>query len=120
MAASVVNARKGKLRFLGRFRGRAIFQTFCLAALFVLVLDSSSFAQQQTLQQIRVLCLTRPLPVVAAQTQGVFAKYGIAAELIVEPGSEALRTDLAAGKGDVAFLALDNAVAMVVSAGADV
>jgi ABC-type nitrate/sulfonate/bicarbonate transport system substrate-binding protein len=79
-----------------------------------------SFAQQPTLQKVRVLCLNRPLAVVAAQAQGIFARYGIEAEPIVEPGSDALRKDLAAGKGDVAFVALDNAVAMVESAGADV
>ena len=39
---------------------------------------------------------------------------------MVEPGSEKLRSDLAEGNGDVAFLAADNAVAMVDSAGVDV
>jgi len=67
-----------------------------------------------------VLCLARPLPVVIAQSRGILAKYGIEAEFFVRPSSESLRNDLAAGKGDVAFLAVDNDVAMVDSAGVDV
>ena len=88
--------------------------------IFIFFLCFPSFAQQRALQKVRVLCLNRPLPAVAAQAQGIFAKNGIEVELMVEPGSDALRKDLAAGKGDVAFVALDNAVAMVETAGADV
>jgi ABC-type nitrate/sulfonate/bicarbonate transport system substrate-binding protein len=50
----------------------------------------------------------------------VLFRSGLEVELVVEPGSETLRKDLAAGKGDIAFVALDNAVAMVESAGVDV
>jgi ABC-type nitrate/sulfonate/bicarbonate transport system substrate-binding protein len=104
---------------LGRFTVKMIFLTFCSAAFIALTHCPSTFAQQAALQKVRVLCLNRPLPVIAAQSQGVFAKYGIEVELMVDPGSERLRNDLAAGKGEVAFLALDNAVAMVDSAAAD-
>jgi ABC-type nitrate/sulfonate/bicarbonate transport system substrate-binding protein len=104
----------------GQFTVKTIFRTFFSAAFFAFSLCPSAFARQPALQKVRVLCLNRPLPVVVAQSQGIFAKYGIEVGLIVEPGSERLRNDLAAGKGDVAFLALDNAVAMIVSSGADV
>jgi len=92
----------------------------CLAVLAVLAACISSRAQQAAPQKIRVLCLARPLPVVIAQSRGILAKYGIEAEFFVRPSSESLRNDLAAGKGDVAFLAVDNDVAMVDSAGVDV
>ena len=77
-------------------------------------------AQQAAPQKIRILCLARPLSVMVAQSHGILAKYGIEAEFLVRPSSESLRSDLAAGKGDVAFLAVDNDVAMVDSAGVDV
>src|SRR5579863_6571001 len=73
-----------------------------------------------TPQKIRVLCLARPLPVVIAESRGILPKYGIEVEFLVRPSSESLRNDLAAGKGEVAFLAVDNDVAMVDSAGVDV
>jgi ABC-type nitrate/sulfonate/bicarbonate transport system substrate-binding protein len=83
---------------------------------------ASWFAQQAAPapQKIRVLCLARPLPVVLAESRGILAKYGIEAEILVRPSSESLRNDLASGNGDVAFLAVDNDVAMVDSAGVDV
>jgi ABC-type nitrate/sulfonate/bicarbonate transport system substrate-binding protein len=84
------------------------------------VICLSSLAQQPALQKIRILCLARPLPVMIAESRGILAGHRIEAEYLVRPSSESLRNDLAAGKGDVAFLAVDNAVAMVDSAGADV
>jgi ABC-type nitrate/sulfonate/bicarbonate transport system substrate-binding protein len=101
---------------------KTILRTFWSAITATIILGAChcAFAQQTNFKRVRVLCLNRPLPVVAGQSQGIFARYGIEVELMVEPGSEALRKDLAAGKGDVAFVALDNAVAMVESAGADV
>ncbi|HEY6265610.1 MAG TPA: ABC transporter substrate-binding protein [Candidatus Acidoferrum sp.] len=64
--------------------------------------------------------LGRPLPVVVAESHGLFAKYGIEAETENLPNSDVLRTNLAAGKGDLAYLAVDNAVAMVEVAYQDV
>jgi ABC-type nitrate/sulfonate/bicarbonate transport system substrate-binding protein len=90
------------------------------AALFVLAISVSGHAQQPEPQKIRILCLARPLPVMIAESRGILTKYGIEAEYLVRPSSESLRNDLAPGKGDVAFLAVDSAVAMVDSAGADV
>jgi ABC-type nitrate/sulfonate/bicarbonate transport system substrate-binding protein len=92
----------------------------CRAAIAILAICVSSQAQRAAPQKIRVLCLARPLPVAIAESRGILAKYGIEAEYLVRPSSESLRSDLAAGKGDVAFLAVDNDVAMVDSAGVDV
>ncbi len=92
----------------------------CIGIAVFFAVSVSTLAQQPALQKIRLLCLNRPLPVVLAQSNGILTRYGIEVEFIVEPSSEALRSDLAAGKGDVAYIALDNGVAMVDSAGADV
>jgi ABC-type nitrate/sulfonate/bicarbonate transport system substrate-binding protein len=92
----------------------------CVAAIAVLAICICSQAQQAAPQKIRVLCLARPLPVVIAESRGVLAKYGIEVEYLVRPSSESLRNDLANGNGGIAFLAVDNDVAMVDSAGVDV
>ena len=100
----------------------AEFATYSMATITVLTICISSHAQAQpaTPQKIRVLCLARPLPVMIAESRGILARYGIEVEYLVRPSSESLRSDLASGKGDVAFLAVDNDVAMVDSAGIDV
>jgi ABC-type nitrate/sulfonate/bicarbonate transport system substrate-binding protein len=100
--------------------GFAALTPCCVAAIAVLAICISSHAQRAAPQKIRVLCLARPLPVVIAESRGILAKYGIEVEYLVRPSSESLRSELAAGKGDVAFLAVDNDVAMVDSAGVDV
>jgi len=92
----------------------------CMAAIAVLAICAPSFARQAASQKIRILCLARPFPVMMAESHGILAKYGIEVEYLVRPSSESLRNDLAAGKKDVAFLAVDNDVAMVDSAGVDV
>jgi ABC-type nitrate/sulfonate/bicarbonate transport system substrate-binding protein len=92
----------------------------CMTVVAVLGSCASSQAQQAVPQRIRVLCLARPLPVMIAESRNILARYGIEVEYLVRPSSESLRNDLAAGKGDVAFLAVDNDVAMVDSAGVDV
>jgi len=72
-------------------------------------------------QKIKVLTLLgRPLPLVIADKQALFAKFGIEVETENLPNSDVLRTNLAAGKGDLAYLAVDNAVAMVELAHQDV
>jgi ABC-type nitrate/sulfonate/bicarbonate transport system substrate-binding protein len=78
-------------------------------------------AQVQRLEQIHVLTLLgRPLPVVVGEMRGTFAKFGI--EVVTEnlASSDLMRAALAAGKGDLAYAAVDNAVAMVEIAGIDV
>lgn len=77
-------------------------------------------AQSPEPQKIRALTLLgRPLQFVVADKQGVFAKYGLDVENVNKANSDEVRGDLAAGQGAVAYLALDNAVAMVELAKAD-
>lgn len=78
-------------------------------------------SRNSTPQEIHVLTLLgRPLAVTVADSHGLFAKHGIEVTTENLPNSDVLRANLAAGKGDIAYLAADNAVAMVELAGADV
>jgi NitT/TauT family transport system substrate-binding protein len=87
----------------------------------LLLLSAAAIAQMPSPQKIKLLTLLgRPLQVVVAETHGIFAKYGLGVETENLPNSDVLRTNLAAGKGDLAYLAVDNAVAMVELAHQDV
>jgi ABC-type nitrate/sulfonate/bicarbonate transport system substrate-binding protein len=78
-------------------------------------------AQAPATHKIKLLTLLgRPLQLVVAEQQGLFTKYGVEVETDNAPNSEVLRSNLAAGKGDLAYLAVDNAVAMVELAHQDV
>ncbi len=84
-------------------------------------MGSSAFAQTPSAQKIKVLTLLgRPLQFVVADRQGIFAKYGVEVETENLPNSDVLRVNLAAGRGELAYLAVDNAVAMVELAHQDV
>ena len=86
-----------------------------------LLFSGAAHAQTTTPQQIHVLTLLgRPIQFVIADKQGLFAKYGLEVLNDNKKNSDELRADLAAGKGDVAYLAVDNAVAMVELAHQDV
>ena len=90
-------------------------------AVCALLLCSGARAQTTPPQQIHVLTLLgRPIQFVVADKQGLFAKYGLEVVNDNKKNSDELRADLAAGKGDVAYLAVDNAVAMVELAHQDV
>jgi ABC-type nitrate/sulfonate/bicarbonate transport system substrate-binding protein len=92
---------------------------FLLAVLAIFPLGSTM--AQAPPQKIRLLTLLgRPLQLIAAEKLGLFSKYGIEVETDNAPNSELLRSNLAAGKGDLAYLAVDNAVAMVELAHQDV
>jgi ABC-type nitrate/sulfonate/bicarbonate transport system substrate-binding protein len=89
----------------------------------VLWLSSGAQAQAQTpaKNQVHVLTLLgRPLQFVVADKQGIFANHGLEVINDNKKNSEELRADLAAGKGDLAYLAVDNDVAMVEIAHQDV
>jgi len=91
----------------------------CFAALTILSAPLMP-AQSPNPQKIRALTLLgRPLQFVVADKQGIFAKYGLEVENTNKANSDEVRGDLAAGKGDIVYLALDNAVAMVELAKAD-
>ena len=85
-----------------------------LGAAAVLLFTGAALAQTPNPSQLKVLTLLgRPLQVAVAETHGIFAKYGLKVETENLPNSEVLRVTLADGKGDLAYLAVDNAVAMV-------
>ncbi len=87
----------------------------------LLLVYSATHAQSPAPQKIRVLTLLgRPAQFVVADKLGLFAKYGLEVENDNKKNSDELRADLAAGKGDIAYLAVDNAVAMVELAHQDV
>jgi ABC-type nitrate/sulfonate/bicarbonate transport system substrate-binding protein len=88
-----------------------------ILAQLVLVLS----AQTAKLEQIHVLTLVgRPLPVIVGEKRGTFANFGIEVTIENCASSDLMRAALAAGKGDLAYAAVDNAVAMVEIAGVDV
>jgi ABC-type nitrate/sulfonate/bicarbonate transport system substrate-binding protein len=97
-----------------------------LCVVFGLVLMSSAFSvpahpQTPAPPKIHVLTLLgRPIQFTIADKQGYFKKYGVEIETDNKKNSDELRADLAAGKGDLAYLAVDNAVAMVELAKVDV
>jgi ABC-type nitrate/sulfonate/bicarbonate transport system substrate-binding protein len=80
-----------------------------------LLLTSVSLTAQTTApKQIKLLTLLgRPVQFVIAEKQGYFAKHNVTVETENLPSSDVLRSNLANGNGDLAYLAVDNAVAMV-------
>ena len=83
--------------------------------------STSSLAQTPGPQKIKLLTLLgRPLQLVIAEKQGFLAKHNISVDSENAPSSEALRSNLGTGAGDIAYLAVDNAVAMVELAHQDV
>ena len=80
-----------------------------------------AIAQEPMPTKIKLLTLLgRPLQLVAAEKLGLFSKFGVAVQTDNSPNSEELREKLAAGNGALAYLAVDNAVAMVDLAHQDV
>ena len=86
----------------------------CATFLFgIFLLVPALMAQSKDLTTIRVVSIPgRPLPIVAAEKQGFFARRGLTLKLDVMPNSTALRKAIAEGTADVAHAALDNAVAI--------
>jgi len=80
-----------------------------------LLITSMSLTARTTIpKKIKLLTLLgKPVQFVIAEKQGYFAKHGVTAETENLPSSDVLRTNLANGDGDLAYLAVDNAVAMV-------
>jgi ABC-type nitrate/sulfonate/bicarbonate transport system substrate-binding protein len=73
-------------------------------------------------QPIRVIAFggVSTVPLLVAEDQGLFARHGVAPVVEFTPNSKVLREGLAAGTYDIAHAAVDNAIAMVDTAGADV
>src|SRR5215831_7321440 len=81
---------------------------------------SISAAAAQTKLKVMVFPGLSNLPIFAAQHKDLFAKQGLAIELLNTPNSDVLRDGLARGDHQIAHAAVDNAVAMVELANADI
>ena len=81
---------------------------------------SISAAAAQTKLKVMVFPGLSNLPIFAAQHKDLFAKQGLAIELLNTPNSDVLRNGLAKGDHQIAHAAVDNAVAIVELAKADV
>src|SRR5262245_34649133 len=79
-----------------------------------------SAAAAQTPLKVMIFPGLSNLPIFAAQHKELFAKQGLAIELLSTPNSDVLRDGLAKGNHQIAHAAVDNAVAMVELAKADV
>jgi ABC-type nitrate/sulfonate/bicarbonate transport system substrate-binding protein len=77
-------------------------------------------AQAQTPLRVMVFAGLTNFSMFAAQHQGLYAKHGLAVELINTPSSDAMREGLAKGDIQIAHAGVDNAVAMADLAKADV
>jgi ABC-type nitrate/sulfonate/bicarbonate transport system substrate-binding protein len=84
------------------------------------LLAATSAAQAQTRLKVMVFPGLTNFSIFAAQHKNLFAKHGLAIELLNTPNSEVLRSGLAKGDHQIAHAAVDNAVAMVELAKADV
>ena len=104
------------------FRFNAV--SVALALIIAFIATNPAFAQDPAPTSpttIRLVTLLgRPLQVAAAEMHGTFAKYGVAIQLDNKPNSDQLRAALKSGDADLAYAAVDNAVALVELAGADV
>src|SRR5580700_4078020 len=93
----------------------------CAVVTSVLLLGLSQAAQTPVPQKIKLLTLLgQPLQLIIAERRGYLAEHGVAVETENLASSELLRSTLAAGGGDLAYLAVDNAVAMAELAHQDV
>jgi NitT/TauT family transport system substrate-binding protein len=72
------------------------------------------------LLRVNIFNTSSNLPLLAALANGYFEKRGLGIEVQNTPNSDAQRAGLAAGSFEIAHAAVDNAVAMVESAGQDV
>jgi ABC-type nitrate/sulfonate/bicarbonate transport system substrate-binding protein len=79
-----------------------------------------SAAPAQTHLKVMVFPGLSNFSIFAAEHKNLFAKHGLAVELLNTPNSDVLRNGLAKGDHQIAHAAVDNAVAMVELAKADV
>src|SRR5499425_3023591 len=81
---------------------------------------TTAVAQADTALKVMVFPGLSNFSIFAAQHKNLFAKHGLALELLNTPNSDVLRNGLAKGDHQIAHAAVDNAVAMVELAKADV
>ena len=86
---------------------------YLLAAAATLLLAASPQTARADDTKLTIMAFVgiQNLPLFAAQSQGFFAKHGLAVDMKIAPSSEVLRQGLADGKWQIAHTAFDNAVA---------
>src|SRR5215470_17641348 len=89
------------------------------AALVALVAGGGA-AADPTLVRVKLFGGLSNLPIFVGQAKGFFAKHGLRVETEQTPDSDVLRKGLAEGAFEIAAAGVDNALAMVDTAGADV
>jgi ABC-type nitrate/sulfonate/bicarbonate transport system substrate-binding protein len=77
-------------------------------------------ASAQTQLKVMVFPIFTNLPLFAAQSQGTFARRGLAVEILNTPNSDVLREGLAKGDHQIVHAGVDNAVAMAEVAKLDI
>ncbi len=77
-------------------------------------------AQAQDNLKVMVFSGVQNMPIIVAQAKGFFTKRGLSVEVLNAPSSDALRNGLMEGKHQIVHGGVDNAVAMVEVAKADI
>lgn len=77
-------------------------------------------AQAQDDLKVMVFSGVQNMPIIVAQAKGLFTKRGLSVEVLNAPSSDALRNGLMEGKHQIVHGGVDNAVAMVEVAKADI
>jgi ABC-type nitrate/sulfonate/bicarbonate transport system substrate-binding protein len=97
-------------------------KSFCLATatVYLCMFAASAHAAEPTLLHVNTFPTARSLPFYAAVEHGFFARHGLKVELEFTESSERQREGLASGTVDIVHSAVDNAVAMIDVAKADV
>src|SRR2546425_9998844 len=85
-----------------------------------IMLGAMNAAAAQTQLKVMVFPGLSNFSIYAAQHKNLFAKHGLAVELLYTPNSDVLRNGLAKGDHQIAHAGVDNAVAMAELAGADI
>jgi len=85
-----------------------------------LAATAGAAAAQETTLRVNVFPGSPNLPIFVGIERGIFANHGLKIELQNTPNSDEQRAGLAAGTFEIAHAAIDNAVAMVETAGRDV
>jgi ABC-type nitrate/sulfonate/bicarbonate transport system substrate-binding protein len=101
---------------------RRIARIFAAAALTAVLAAAAGAGAAEELVPLRVNAFpnAKALPLHAGIAMGIFARHGLALALELTENSKSQRDGLAAGRFDIAQSALDNAVAMIEVARADV
>src|ERR1041384_4186346 len=86
----------------------------------ILLVFLGNTASAQTPLKVKMFPGAQSLPVLAAVTQGMFAKHGLKVDVLFTANSDEQRNGLAAGEFEIAQAAVDNALAMVELAKVDV